>query len=571
MSNPNNLEQSKILDSLDFNKKGNDLGKKNDYFVKGSGGPPRNYNFNNNGYGNNNNRGRGYNNYPRNQNRNYNNYNTGGRRQFDGNGRNIYGNKEIFNKRIYENNDIFGEGNNVRNKEYNRYYNKNNKRITEVNDIENNFNRPQNNMEENPEYQMQKEAMYEKEKSLNDFKKKYREIIEAIKVLFINEQLEEKEIIEIIKNIISNPTLTIFEALNLIEREVKIIKTLQFVKSEQKRQYGPNKDILEPEFEPYFPKNNLRKVIQKYKVYEKDDSETFPDEQWFFIGDFDRRRRLTKDEMGYFNYLPLLCQNPNDKNDKEYSIYAKNDNEVLYHYLFYKTLMCKYCDLSNEFGQGNELCPYAHNILTDFRIIYDYKNEEISKFMLLLLKSKLFHFENYLNHIPMSLSPNFNIETFKIHKCQLDDKEIDKEDDIDDNCPNDYHLCPYYHKSIDGDDQRRPPLLFGYLGNPGDLCFDEKKKKYCPKKCKCGIFCHYLHNKNEYNYHRDHFGKEYECKRKKIKGKCIYYKTCYGIHSTDSDNEKSNEEEEEEEEDEEKTQKEIENDENIKEEKKKIK
>jgi hypothetical protein len=153
--------------------------------------------------------------------------------------------------------------------------------------MDNNFNRPENNIEDNPEYQMQKEAMYEKEKSINDFKKKYREIIEAIKVLFVNEQLEEKEIIDIIKSINSNPTLTIFEAMNLIEREVKIIKALQFAKSEQKRQYGPNKDILEPEFEPYFPKNNLRKVIQKYKVYQKDDSETFPDEQWFFIDDFD--------------------------------------------------------------------------------------------------------------------------------------------------------------------------------------------------------------------------------------------------------------------------------------------
>jgi hypothetical protein len=74
MSKPNNLEQSKILDSLDFNKKGNDLGKKNDFFVKGGGGPPRNYNFNNNGmrYGNNNNRRGGNYNYQRNQNSNYN-------------------------------------------------------------------------------------------------------------------------------------------------------------------------------------------------------------------------------------------------------------------------------------------------------------------------------------------------------------------------------------------------------------------------------------------------------------------------------------------------------------------
>ena len=162
----------------------------------------------------------------------------------------------------------------------------------------------------------------------------------------------------------------------------------------------------------------------------------------------------------------------------------------------------------------------------------------------------------------MSLSPDFNLDTFKVHKCQLDKS-----------CPIDYHLCPYYHKSVNGDEQRRPPLLFGYSGIAGDMCFDEKKKKYCPKKCKCGIFCHYLHSKNEYNYHFDHFRKVYQCKRKTAKGKCIYYKTCYGIHPSTSDNENSDDKEEEEEEeelDEQKIQEEIDNNEDIKDIKKKV-
>ena len=414
-----------------------------------------------------------------------------------------------------------------------------------------------NNVEEDEEYQMQKESLFEKQKYINDFKNKYKGIIEAFKILFVNEQPTEEEIIQIIQNINSNPNLTIFEAMNLIYREIQIIKTLQFVNSGQKREYGPNKDILEQEYDQYYRKDNLKEVIQKYKIIENgtDNYITLvPERHWLFIDNSDKRRKLIKDEMGFFNYLPLL--NKKENNDSDDCIYSKNDNEVFYHYLYYKTLMCKICDLSDENKLENDLCPYAHNILKDFRIIYDYKNEEVSKFMLLLLNSKLFIFQNYLNYIPMSLSPDFNLDTFKVHKCQLDK-----------NCPNDYHICPYFHKSVDGDDQRRPPLLFGYSGSVGDLCFNEKKKKFCPKKCPLGIFCQFLHNKNEYNYHIDHFRKEYECKRKKIKGKCMYYKTCYGIHS-DSSNDNSDEEEEEE--DEKETEEQIENDKEIVENKNKL-
>ena len=414
-------------------------------------------------------------------------------------------------------------------------------------EMKQNFGR--NDDEYNEEYQMKKEAQFEKEKYLMDFKKKYKDIIEDLKVLFVNENLNEEEIYQIIKNIISNPCLTIFEAMNLIYREVQIIKTIQFVNSEQKREYGPNKDILE-QYEKFYP-NNLKEIIQKYKIY-KIGTENYnvfvPEKYWLYIDDSDKRRKLIKDELGYFNYLPILNSN-NNKNNNEDDVYAKNEIELLYHFLYYKTLLCKQCDLSNENKKENIFCPYAHDILKDFRIIYDYKNEEISKFMMKLLNNKFFNFENYLKYIPMSLSPEFNLDTFKVHKCQLDP-----------NCPNDYHLCPYYHSKQKGDEQRRPPLLFGYSGNTGDICFDEKKKGYCPKKCKCGIFCQYLHSRNEYNYYPDHFRKVYKCQREKIKGKCIYYKTCYGIHNYSSD---EDEEEEEEDEEDKITPEEIENDENI--------
>ena len=70
---------------------------------------------------------------------------------------------------------------------------------------------------------------------------------------------------------------------------------------------------------------------------------------------------------------------------------------------------------------------------------------------------------------------------------------------------------------------------------------------YCPEKCLCGIFCRFIHNKNEFNYHWEHFRKEFDCKRPKKNGKCIYYKTCYGKHPKNEEliNDEEKEEEEE--------------------------
>ena len=74
------------------------------------------------------------------------------------------------------------------------------------------------------------------------------------------------------------------------------------------------------------------------------------------------------------------------------------------------------------------------------------------------------------------------------------------------------------------------------------------KKKYIVKNCPYGIFCHYIHNKNEYNYHFLHFRNIYKCTRN-ANGKCPYIKTCYGIHNDSEYDAKSEEENEENEDD----------------------
>ena len=300
--------------------------------------------------------------------------------------------------------------------------------------------------------------------------------------------------------------MTIFEAMNLIFREVQIIKHLNYHEMKKNIDVDFNDNIINPK---------LENIIENYKIYD-DNNEL--EKCFLYFDNTDKRRKLMKDENNYYNYIPVI--NKNSNNNK----FAQNENEMLYHYLFYKTLLCKYCDLSDENNNENLLCPYSHNILKDFRIIYNYKDEKTIKFMLLLLNSKLFQFKNYLNCIPMSLSSSFNIDTFKVHKCLNNEKE---------KCPNNYHLCPYYHinakKNRDG--QRRPLPLFRYSGKFGEKCFREGK--YYPDECEFGIFCPFVHNKNEYNYHDTHFRKRFECEREKKDGNCKYYETCYGIHSED--------------------------------------
>ena len=267
----------------------------------------------------------------------------------------------------------------------------------------------------NEEVQYEEEIEFEKIKIKEDFYNKYLSIIEQMEILF-EFMISQEDIINIVKNLLSSPYLTIFEAMNLILREAQIIKTLFFINTE-KRDFKGNTSN---------ESDNLE-VVRKYKIFPK--SKTLQ-KHWLFIDDSDKRRVLVKDENGYYNYIPLL--NLNNKEDK-YNLYAKNENEVLYHYLFYKTLLCKECDLSKINEKENELCPYAHNILKDFRIIYNNKDEKIIKFMQLLLNySNLFHFKDYIEYLQI----NSKLNNAKINNCPYNEK-----------CKNN-PLCPFFHESI---------------------------------------------------------------------------------------------------------------------------
>jgi len=156
--------------------------------------------------------------------------------------------------------------------------------------------------------------------------------------IFFEYEIKEEEIIQIIKTIISYPNLTIFETMNLIYREVQIFKTIHSIDSSGKnRKYIPEDDIFE-DFDDKNIKEELKNVIKNYKVYEKNNN---LEKYWLYINDSDKRRKLLKDEKGLYNYIPLLNKNSNYNINDNDCIYAKNENEILYHSLYYKTILCK--------------------------------------------------------------------------------------------------------------------------------------------------------------------------------------------------------------------------------------
>ena len=394
---------------------------------------------------------------------------------------------------------------------------------------------------------IEEEEYKEKREKVEDernFRNKFTTIIELIDKAF-DSQITEEEILNIIKALLKMPSLTIFEAMNLIYRHVKIYRALTYYKTKDDMTIYLNDDIFENWYPGEYPSTQSNKIIENYKINKKDEnSKTIENDEFLYEDDKDRRRRISKNYDDIYNYLPIL---EDDKNfvDEEYkkryaelNIFAKNENEVNYHPLFYKTIMCHICDQNTDNFLIEPLCPYSHNIQDDFKIIYDYKDSKICKLMNVLNDCKLFNFENYLKYIPKTIKfDKIDLKSFKVHKCLLD-KE----------CPTDYHLCPFYHESKkDIDAQRRPQFLFRYSSEMCGECFDKCKKKYIVKKCKNGDFCNNIHNKNEYNYHLEHFGKTYKCTRNP-KGTCPFIKTCYGIHKEKDESEEEDEEEKEDEE-----------------------
>jgi hypothetical protein len=143
----------------------------------------------------------------------------------------------------------------------------------------------------------------------------------------------------------------------------------------------------------------------------------------------------------HFNYICALCKVDGCKNPL--CRYGHSDNEILFHPLTFKTLLCR--DFLN--GKCNkDLCPRSHSYLTDFRIIYKADDPSVKK--ILELGTNLYTFKPdslWDKYLPLE----FNLGTYKINQCPLSS-----------HCKLDRPLCLNYH---DNTDRRRHPNKFNYM------------------------------------------------------------------------------------------------------------
>ena len=326
-------------------------------------------------------------------------------------------------------------------------------------------------------------------------------------------QFELASIFKIIKNS-NEPSQTIFEIMNRIHREISIQITLNEYNNKNSQTYRIPIEPFEI-IDPLYSNQEHIKILKYYQVYSKQDIEKLPKiikekltPDFYYTNKMTRRRKLIKYSNGSFNYIPIICENI-DKCENENCPYSNTYNEMYFHPLFYKT---RYY---NENSKGN-LSKTANDYFNDFRIIYNYKNQNVINLLKLLEEKKIAksYYKDFIKEIK-----SFSLETFKTKECPFLKSGIA--------CPKDTHLCYFFHKP---NERRRPPTLYRYSNA---MCPNIKFKKNGNIKsdCKNGDFCNKCHSKYEYNYHKLFFGKAITCIRDKKNGKCIYEETCYGYHS----------------------------------------
>ena len=311
----------------------------------------------------------------------------------------------------------------------------------------------------------------------------------------------------------NEPSQSVFEIMNKIHRDASIQITLNEYKNKNSQIY---RIPIEP-FEIIDPLYNNQvhiKVLKYYQVYSKEEMEKLPKyikemltDDFYYTDKTTRRRKLIKYSDGSFNYIPIICENF-EKCGNDSCPYSNTYNEMYFHPLFYKTRY--YYDNSKGF-----LSKTSNDYFNDFRIIYNYKNQNVINLLKLLEEKKIVK-SSYKDFIKEAKS--FSLETFKIKECPFIKAGI--------GCPKDTHLCYFYHNQ---NERRRPPTLYRYSNS---MCPDIKfiKNGNIKLDCKNGDFCNKCHSKYEFNYHKLLFGKAITCLREKKNGKCIYEETCYGYH-----------------------------------------
>ena len=432
------------------------------------------------------------------------------------------------------------------NKNFKSYYNRNRFNNFNNNNFNNNFNRDFNNnfnFNRNFNFYDNEDNFYNENN--NNRKEKPNVKLESIKTEFsslisiIQENfplMSDNSCAYILDIIKSNEKKTAFEILNDIYVQNIYNITKENLNEEKEFYDNNNINILECSNFDYKNFNEHKNIILYYKVYDIKDKNKYkylnlPDE-YFYKDPKEKRRKLKKTINNVYNYLPFKCSNKDHSiDDDEYNncIYSHNENEILFHSLNYKCQICREDDC--QFKKESFKCNLSHNILTDFRKLYDNNNDNICKLLNKIDNNKKLNTEKYLELIEKIYEnkiEEFDLYTFKLLKCP------NEQENFNEHCKIDKHLCFFHHNE---DDIIRPYLLFKYNNS---LCKEMQGNDECYK----GNFCNYCHNNNEFNYHPKNFRKIIKCMRQKRKdGKCKYFETCYGIHDDEDDNNNNNENE----------------------------
>ena len=423
------------------------------------------------------------------------------RRRNDYNQRNQNNDSERNNN--YGNNSNFNYG--YRNNNYREYGRNNN--------YGGGFN--QNPRNEDGSYQQRKPKKFDlnETKALNKIIDENKEIINEMKSAYPG--ITRLECASVFKKIKTANSQTIFEMMNQIHREICTQITLNEVDNRNQTSYILPIDPYEV-IDPFYNNPDHIKVMKFFKVYSKDDIDKLPQHisillkknpHYLYETETTKRRKLVKYSDGGFNYIPIKCNDSNCKNEN--CPYSHNDLEMEFHPLFYKTKFSSH-------GQGGILDKWANNLKDDFRIIYNYKNQNIINLLKLLDEKKIA--KSSFKDLLKNKINSFELDTFKIIECPSVKSGI--------SCSKDSHLCYFYHTPSE---RRRPPSLYRYTN---EMCPDQKYSDSgkVRNRCENGDFCNLCHSRYEFYYHKLFFGKAMTCLRPKKNGKCIYEETCYAYH-----------------------------------------
>ena len=224
-----------------------------------------------------------------------------------------------------------------------------------------------------------------------------------------------------------------------------------------------------------------------------------PRECIHYHNDEDRRRRPLY-YKGEWNYYPIECKQPKDHARDEQCEYAHNCEEINYHPLVYKTMLCE-----GEEGECNiRFCFKAHKEEELRNLVALYCMNPHSEALQPINKEK----DSFIESSLLADRWELDLNTYKTVFCEKEGCNSTS--------------CLKYHNSLE---KRRDPTQWKYSNI---RCPYTYKEKYLnPTNCPKDDECDRCHTKNEFCYHPKNY-KTRKCERTVCND--IY---CANLHSYD--------------------------------------